>query len=372
MAKPHQALIELAAGRPLPRRVPDPALLVRSAIEHRVDGLLWRAVQEGQISMPASEQRVLAGLSLRTRARNARLWDVLEETTTLLAAEGIEVASAKGVTSESRWYEQAGTRPALDLDLFLRPDHLKRAREVVEIIQPSHALVESVADLARTGRLQSIDIRFRGVDVDLHFDILKFEIETKQNELIWDRTELVPTPNGGIVRVLDPEMSLILALLHLNKDRFAYLLGFVDVVRIIEQERLDWAFVDRFLRVEGIESHIYSALDVIFETLHLETPEHPVQSGWRSAFWKRLWPEQMRLNGDVGRVSNRRRKYLIGATARGRSLEAAWRRLQRMFPPKELLDYYHPRRGGPYLWRLMRGHFDSARTYDQLTAQLTE
>ncbi len=57
MAHPHPALIELAAGRPLPFRVGDPEHLLVTALEHRMHGLLWSAVE---IDLPLETQRRLA------------------------------------------------------------------------------------------------------------------------------------------------------------------------------------------------------------------------------------------------------------------------------------------------------------------------
>ena len=121
MASPHPALIELAAGRPLPFRVGDPEHLLATALEHRMQGLLWSAVTRGEIDLPLETQRRLAVLNLRTQAHHRRLWMILEEVTALLAQHGIEVAVFKGVAAEACWYKRMGERPSRDLDLWLSP-----------------------------------------------------------------------------------------------------------------------------------------------------------------------------------------------------------------------------------------------------------
>ena len=72
----------------------------------------------------------------------------------------------------------------------------------------------------------------------------------------------VTLKDGSTVRALDAETSLVFSLLHLNKDRFAKLLGFAEVVRIIDRGGIDWEFVDRFVAREGLETSHTQALQV--------------------------------------------------------------------------------------------------------------
>ena len=372
MASPHPALIELAAGRDLPA-VEDVDGFLRSAREHRLHGVVWDQIQEGRFSLPHRAELVIARWQLQARAHHQRLWKSLEDAVGRLESIGLGVATAKGVTAESRWYPGIGARPTLDVDLLLRPSDIRRSGDAVFAIDPEHRLRGVVAYLAEDGHLQSVDLRDElGSHIDLHFDILKYEVATRQIQLIWDRTQYLVTPSGGGVRVLDPETSLVLFLLHLNKDRFSHLLGFVDIVRLIDQEELDWDFIDRFLRTEGIDTHVYLALDTVFGTLGLPPPAHPTPSGWRAATWRRLWSESVRLGGDQGRLSHPRRQYWIAATARGRSVEAASRWLRRVFPSRALLDYHHPGLSGAYLTRLALGRRRSARQRREVIAALDD
>ncbi len=360
MARPHPALIELAAGRPIPG-FDDPARLLTSAMEHRMTGLLSARAEAGEVDLPDETQRKLAFHNLQIRAHHQRLWRGLAEINTVMGRCGAEVATAKGVTAEARWYDRAGDRPSSDVDLLLRPDDWHLIDEIVASVQPDHRLIGHLASLAERGDLQSVDVRLPGgISIDLHFDILKFEVRTRQLGLMWDRTVSFDLPEGDQVRVLDPETSLIHFLLHLNKDRFSWLLGFVDVVHLIEREELDWDYIDRFLRTEGLDTHVYLSLGNVYETLSLSAPSHPEPAGWRAVMWRRMWEPSVQLRGDVGWLSHHRRQYWIPLTARGRAAEALWRWLRTIFPTRVLLDYYHPTTHGPYLWRLTVGRFRSA------------
>lgn len=360
MAVPHPALIDLAAGRSVPP-VEDVARLVASAVEHKMQGLLWLEAETGRLVLPRAAELALASGQLRTRARHDRLWRSLVEATKSLEAVGIKVAAAKGVTAEARWYPNMGSRPSRDVDLFLRPSDMPRVSEALITLQPDHPFRDRIFHLVRAGHLQSVDVvDDEGTQIDLHFDILKCEVETWQSQTIWDRVVSIGTPVGGEVLAMDAETSLILFLLHLNKDRFSYLLGFADVARLVQQEELDWDFIDSFLRTEGLATHAYMALESVYRALGVKAPEHPVQRGWRACLWRLLWPESIQLQGHKGLLSHHRRQFWISVMARGRFLEGVSRWLRRLVPPRDLVDYYFPKVGGSYFAHLLRGRLGAA------------
>ncbi|MGH9053283.1 MAG: nucleotidyltransferase family protein, partial [Acidimicrobiia bacterium] len=337
MGAPHPALLELAAGRPLPL-ITKPQELLRSAREHRMTGLLWSRVEGGEPATNGTWRGALARETLLIRARHRRLWEALTTVTGRLATMGIEVATAKGVTAEARWYDRLGERPCLDLDLVVSPAQVHRIGDIVRELQPEHPFRDRVQDLIDRGMIQSVDIRSEdGVWIDIHADILKFEIPSRQRELFWERTVSFPLPDGKTVKTLDPETSLIEFLLHLNKDRFRYLLGYVDVARILEREELDWDFIDRCLRTEGLEAHAYLSLGAVTSTLRIPSQPHPALGLWRALLWRALWRPSVRLQGDLGLLRLQRRQLLIPLTARRRAGEAIPRLWERLLPPPELL-----------------------------------
>jgi hypothetical protein len=284
---------------------------------------------------------------------------------------GIQVASAKGVTAEARWYGRAGERPCFDVDLLLAPADIGRIGEIVREVAPDHPLRDTVQDLVDHGHLQSVDLLIDGVHFDLHVDLLKLEIlPLRQRELIWDRLVPLRLADGRTIRVVDPEISLIHFLVHLNKDRFAYLLGFADIARIYAKENIDSAFIDRFLRAEGIESSVYLALDTVMSTLGMAPVAHPPVRGLRSIVWRRLWPPAFRLRGDIGRFSSRHRQFWLALMARGRSTEALRGYLARLLPPSSLVSYQTPEARGPYLWRIIAGRLRKAARERESLARL--
>lgn len=311
---------------------------------------------------------------LRHWARHQVLWDALLRITRRLEDMGVRVASVKGVTAEARWYARTGERPTSDIDLLLAPDDVGRVGDIVRELLPNHPLLGSLQGLVDHGHVQVVELNIDGIPIDLHLDLLKLEVlPTRRRNLLWGRVVSLTLPNGAALRVLDAETSLIHFLMHVNKDRFAYLLGYADIARICKQENLDWSFIDRFLRGEGLETQVYLALDAVLDTLRLPAISHPAVGGWRASLWRSLWPPSFRLRGDAGRNSSRLRQFWLAVMARGRTVETARGLLYRVFPPRVLAEHLTPDTPGPYLWRITVGRARNARRrQERIASRLRE
>lgn len=358
MARPHPALVRLAAQR-------DPGLIPRSddgllgsAIDHGMQGLLWSWVRDH--APHYSSRTTLAGADLVAQRWHGRLWETLVSVQSRLAAAGIEVATMKGVTAEARWYGRVGERPCSDLDLLLSPDASGRAEVALDVLQPDHPLRPEINALVRSGVMQSVNVEVDGVPVDLHFDLLKLGIPTRWPDVVWDHTVPYPLPDGATVRVPDSALSLVHLLLHLNKDCFAWLLGYADIARVIRDDQLDWAFVDHFLRAEGLEVAAYSSLATVMDRLGMRAPDRLPVRGPRALVWRAIWPERVTLFGSAG--SNRsRRQDLLPFLARGRFADALRWGVHVAFPPRSTVMLRYRDIEGPYVWRLARGRARTAR-----------
>ncbi len=349
MARPHSALIELAAGRPLPPRVDDPQHLLATALEHRMQGLLWSAVMRGEIELPLDTQRRLAIYDLQTQAHHRKLWDTLEEVTTRLAEMGVEVAAFKGVAAEARWYDRMGERPSRDLDLWLSPHQVERVDEAVRLLQPGHPLVGRLARLVERGHLQSIDVSWRDQWVDLHVDPFKLGVPSRLLETLWDqRVDL-----GSGVSMLDPEASLAQFLIHLNKDRFSWLLGFADIAHILDADPETAARAAEIATQDGFFVPVSKSMSVVASVLERTSPLSPA-SGWRARAWDRLWPSEVMLGGDEGFL-NAHRRLLLPFLAPGRTDEAMRSIVRSVLPSPDLIEIYYPDVPGWYPIRLIRG-----------------
>lgn len=323
--------------------VSDPDRLVASALEHRMHGLLWSAVERGDIDVPAGAERTLASQFLRTRDHHRRLWAALERIGAVLAERGIEVATFKGVTAERRWYRRMGERPSRDLDLWLAPHHLDRAGEVVRLLHPGHRLTDDVQALVDRRQLQSVDLVVDGVAVDLHFDPVKLGVWMPNLSSMWQRTVML-----GRVRVMGEADAAVQLLLHLAKDRFSWLIGLADVPRLFVPP-FDVGTVEAEATEGGVERPVgasYATVQVLLSTG--DTARVP----WA---WRLTWPRRLFLDGDSGWRRARHRQVWIPLFGRFPTV-ANLRALARvLFPPRPLVAYWYPDESGSYLPRLVRG-----------------
>jgi hypothetical protein len=356
--RPHPALVELAAGRPLPP-VDDHDELARSALEHRMGGLLWSQLSSSTASGSVKWRERLAGADLLTRSRHQHLWRSLVDVSRQLAAEGVAVAAFKGVPAERRWYARMGDRPCSDLDLLVDPGHLHRLDAAIELIDPRHPLRGRVGDLVARGRLQSIELQTAdGIAIDLHADAFKLWVPSRR-DVVWSRVVDVDAPDGGSVRALDAEGSLVQFLIHITKDRFRWLLGYADVARVAATPDLDHEFVAWWVRAEGLDVHYRSAMEAVAKTLDLDLAVLSPSRGSRAMVWHAVWRPAIRLRGDEGVVRFRHRQVWVTLLARGRTAAKARFLARKVVPDSELVAYRRPGRG-PMAWRLTWGRASDA------------
>ena len=319
-------------------------------------GLLWRCVERGALKVPGEMRRALMMESVHTEMRHTGIWDALTGAVSRLSEAGIEVATFKGVAAERRWYEGIGDRPCWDVDLLLAPHQLDRAREAVELIHPNHDMAATIHDLVGGGHAQSITLRYGTTEVDLHFDLFKFGYANRQPDVIWERTDNLVIEDGSSLRVLDPELSLIHFLYHLNRDKFKRLLGYADIARLLSDETLDREFALDFAAEEGLSTQFALALRAVTETLGLPDEGLRIPPGWRAAIWRIAWRPSTRLLGLPAEVRFMRRgALLLPGLNHGRAIDTIRYWLHRAFPPREAIDLKHPHTQGPYLWRLISG-----------------
>jgi hypothetical protein len=222
------------------------------------------------------------------------------------------------------------------------------------VLNPGHSLVDEIVSLAASGVTQGVTVEHGGTSIDIHFDLPALGVPTLGREQVWERSLCPELGRDRPIRVLDRETALIQLLMHLNKDCFARLLWYTDIVHLISRESgLDWAYIDEFARKEGLEAPIYLSLEAVCGDLGLEIPPHPRPSGWKAWLWKRLWPEKVRLQGLEGYYRRRHRRYFLAFMFSGRKRQALRWWIRQLFPSDVVLAEWYPTAKGPYLWRLV-------------------
>jgi hypothetical protein len=354
VARPHPLLVDVVTGRPI-GPIDDPGALVASAIEHRVDGLLWTRVESGELTIPEPLHARLAAADFEAWAKSQMLAEVAGSLTRRLGELGAEIAVFKGIATEARWYSRTGERRSRDLDLLLAPAAVPRLAELMKVLSPRHPLLPSVDDLVAGGWLQSVDFTER-LPIDLHVDFFKLELlPTFHPDDIWAHVEPIEV-NGVRLNGFDVDLALVNHLIHLNKDGLRRLLGFVDVGRILVDPALDLDVVRSILRDQGVEIPGLLTLDAVVAELRLGIERPLPNSGWRTRAWHRLWPVDRRLTGDAPSLPRHRQFWIAYLTPKAAPRSGvAW--LRRWFPPPSLLEFYYPQVPGPYPRRLIQGRW---------------
>ena len=335
MTPPHPALLEIAAGRPADGGAADGAFLM-SCHEHRMVGAALRAAENGTLTLDSIALETLNIWDLGEQREHLRFWRTHADVQEALRPLGVEVAVLKGIATEARWYDRLGQRVTTDLDLFLDPAALPRVVEVIGHLDPTYAPTDAVDWLVRRRLLPHVDLHVGATQVDLHFDPLKVGVPIRQLAQVWSTTEELTTAHGTL-RVLSPEVELVLLLLHLNKDRFSYLGPFLDVARIVAWEPLNWARVAAFVDAEGLQVPVWSSLAKVAGVLSLDVPvTRP--TGARAQSWARLWGADKGLGGDAGRAVAKGPQRLLPLHFRGRPREVLAGLRREFLPHRQLLE----------------------------------
>ena len=337
MTAPHPALLDLASGRP-PAPIDDEAKFLRSVGEHRMVATVLAAHQEGAIGLSPATATALGMWDLAERRAHLLFWQTVHEVEQRLAPVGAAVAVLKGIATESQWYDGLGQRACTDVDLLLDPGAFADLGAVVDALDPGRGDASTIEWLVGRRLLQHVDLRVGATQVDLHFDALKVGIPTRQAGEVWASARVVDTPHGTI-RVLRPEIELVLLLLHLNKDRFAYLGPFFDIARILERADLDHGYLRRFVAAEGLDVPVWKSLVAVTATLGIDPGvDVPRPTGPRAWSWDRLWGARVRLGGHEARERAPSVQRFLAAHASGRARDTLRELRRQVVPRRELLE----------------------------------
>lgn len=347
----HPLLIDLAAGRHVAGGV-DQAL-VTTAVDHRVAGLLWTQVSAGQLEATQPVREYLESLDLQAWGRARMLEAALDELLTASERLGVRLALIKGLAAAARWYQRPTERWAYDLDVVVHPGDLGAVDELMSVVYPSHPLRGHLVDLMRRRHIQSVDFGVRDMPVDMHLDPFKLEIMwARSPERLWRHMEDLPIASGLVVPTFNNEVSVLVHLMHLNKDSFRRLAGYADVARGMSQD-LDWDVINSLAFHEGMETALMQTVAAVAKDLRIATETTPHRGGLRASLWRRAWPEEGRLQL-TSAGGRRHRLFVIPLLARGRLVEALRGWIRRLLPPGALLDYYYPTSHDIYFVKLVR------------------
>ena len=359
-------LIDLAGGRD-PGQIEVDDAMIAIARDHRVFGLLWSHLRStGQTRMD------LAMIDLQIQAHQQRIWALAEHAVEIACRAHVEVAMVKGCALERRFYGRGGERPSSDVDLLVAPSDLQSIPEFVTALQPDHPWIPYLPRMVQRQQIQSVTVVVDRMEVDIHLDVLKLGIHTRQAEQAWAALRTEELPNGADLQVLDDAWTLLLLLVHLNKDRFQRLLGYADIVRVVRQGAIDpnrfWQLADG----EGLTLPVTRTLRTVERDLDVDLGfPVPNVGGLSAATWDRLWRPEIRLLGSQGRERYRYRQDLIPLLAADRRTETLRWWLRELFPPAGAVAAEYRDTPGLYPVRLVRGRLAAKRAKHLRTSRVT-
>ena len=359
MSRVEPALVELAAGRPLPD-VDDGVALVRSAVEHRLAPLLAHQLRLGDRSLGSEAGRLLAFEELAGRSVSQKLAQARRTTLDRLAEAGFELALFKGEATAALWWPAAELRPSTDVDLFVNPDDVERLDGLVRTLDPDFPHADALPRLAAARTLQWLACTVADVAIDVHIDPMNLLARTRQLDRMWERAVSVRLADGASVRVLDPSTALVHWAVNQTRDGFPYLVGLADLRFALADPRIDWDEVARFAAAEGWTAMVTGALRYGCDMLGVTPPQPLGRQTPRERAIVGLLPLRSRLCGDQTTARARTTRWLVQLSAEGRSVDSLARFARRLFLPRSMLAR-HTDLSGPYLWRLYKHRMRSLR-----------
>jgi hypothetical protein len=357
-------LTAVAAGRPV-TSVPSAPGIASLATEHRLHGLVISALDSLEDAGARALREELALIDGWTWARHVFLATELSRVSSMLSSQGVEHYLMKGLAVETRFYDRMGERPSVDLDIvLLERSSIATALEALEDESRDPGVVQQLAD---EGWIQSVDVVLpSGTIVDLHIDPLKLGFQSRFSGTVRHDLQKL-TIDGTTIHTLDATASLLVALLHLNRNRFRHLSGFADVARILTRSEIEWPAFNEHVTGDGLEVLIDGSLRAVRDQLDLDSS---LVSRWAStrrlplhrAMWRVAWRPSTRLAGTAGRFRmGRRSQFLMPALCRRRLTWSVRWMVRRLFPPSRVVEFNHSNVSGRYLVRLVRGRWREIR-----------
>lgn len=280
MRAPEELCQAIAAGlpggpRPPPDGWPLTAEILRTSRLHRVQGLVWRAVENGTLRA----DRAMTDDARHQWQEGLRASLAVEEAAVQalrsFAASGIETRALKGLALAHLDHVDPAERIFNDVDLLVRRGDYDRA--VSGLIDAGFKRAEpAVRDWweRRFGKAVVL-LSSNGRELDLHLRITGgYFGEQINHDDLWSRASK-PFELGGVaVRGLDREDRLLHACCHVLLGGWSGLRAEHDVAQLVLVSAADWTAVVQRAERDGIDLVVAEALRATWTDLQLDR-SHP-------------------------------------------------------------------------------------------------
>lgn len=356
MGSPHPLLMPLLRGDDLPPETEITEEAIDSAEEHQVAALVGDVVTEAGYPIEHDLVARLTADTLAVEAEFAAAASTASRICHVASDLDIEIATFKGQAIAKRFYPIPNHRPSIDVDVFVGPLDTHRLPDLVTALGASADDAAAIDGMIHADRVFEASFELDGVLVDIHRDPMNMMILSPDEQDRWDRTTTFSLPDGTAARTLDLEDTVIQALLHLFRDNFADLLH-VNDVRLMMARSPDWEVIDARATDGGYRDLIRFATWFVADQLAEDSPLPTEISRWRKLIIGGVWRPSLLLTAHNSHTHSLRRQFVLGAlmdespAAIGRSY------LERLFPPRAVIDHRFEPDAGPYpvalaRWRL--------------------
>ena len=193
--------------------------------------------------------------------------------------EGIDLIQLKGAWIAKNYYPDPALRPMGDLDLLVRKEDMKRAKECLMNI--GYALAEGPDEETFEKRhfhfsYVKHNVIFSTV-VELHHNISRAKYDFIDYDIreFWENALPISEAYKHVFTI--PKEYLLLHLfwhtyLNLSNHLYIRLIWLLDIVSIIREHRadIDWVFIEKKANKWGIRKRVYFCLILITQLLHMD------------------------------------------------------------------------------------------------------
>ena len=272
-----EALLTIASAchepRPLPP-VTDWAALLQLADAHRLLPLAYPLIQQSACP-PAIKRESKSQMALLTLhwieqdKQHARVLNVL-------TAVGVDAVVLKGPALARTVYPRPSLRISGDLDVLVHQEDWLAAHHALlqagyVCLQPLSAPPPKVAEHKAYYHTQYLSGDRRHL-VEVHYDLWWYGLRPALGELFWQRA--LPLNIGGTAtKMVSPEDMLLHLCIHLHHHGYNRLIWFTDIALLLRTyDQLDWAYLVRAARTEGLGIFVYYSLTYLDQLLGVAGP----------------------------------------------------------------------------------------------------
>ena len=294
-------------GLPGAVSAPDGPLIVDDAVvdqacAHRVEGLLWRALDNGGVTAPEA---------VAARAHDAHLQALRTclavEEVAIVAAEalgdrGIAARVLKGIAMAHLDYENPQDRTFGDADLLIRRADVPAAMASLHAAGFTRALPAVRQTWERRFSKAVMMTAPNGYELDLHLALAGgYFGEVFQHQRLWQRSGALLIIAGRALTALDKEDRLVHACIHAVLGGNSGMRVRRDIAQLVLVAQADWQVSRHRAIVSGCDSVLAIGITQTWAALQLD-PAHPALE-WAAQMT--VSPEQQRALVHYGQASGR-------------------------------------------------------------------